>query len=59
MELREDFMVFEKLSGVLLGFPFFDKYETTIQANNIFLHFPDFTIQLKLMQTAESKTETY
>ena len=50
-------MVFEKLSGILLSaFPFFDKNEITIDADNRYLHFPDFTFQLNLMQTAGSKT---
>ena len=55
LELTEDFMVFEKLSGILLGFPFFDN-EITIDAHNRYLHFPEFTFQLNLMQTAGSKT---
>ena len=48
-------MVFGKLSGILLEFPFFDKHEIRIDAHNRFLHFPDFTFQLNLMQTAGSK----
>ena len=56
LEITEDFMVFEKLSGILLGFPFFDKNEITIDAHNRYLHFPEFTFQLNLMQTAGSKT---
>ena len=56
LELTEDFMVFEKLSGILLGFPFFDKNEITIDAHNRYLHFPEFTFQLNLMQMAGSKT---
>ena len=49
-------MVFEKLSGILLGFPFFDKKEITIYAHKNYLHFPDFTFQLNLMQTGSWKT---
>ena len=56
LELTEDLMVFENLSGIILGLPFFDKNEIRVDAHNCYLHFPDFTLQLNLMQTAGSKT---
>ena len=56
LELTEDLRVFEKLSGILLGFPFFDKNEIRMDAHNCYQPFPDFTLQLNLMQTAGSKT---
>ena len=55
LELTEDIMVFEKLSGILLGFPFFDKNEITIDAHNHYLHFPEFTFHLNLMRRQAQK----
>ena len=49
LQFEEQFMVFETLSAILLGFPFFDKNEIIIDAHNRLLQTPEFTFQLNLM----------
>ena len=51
LQFEEHFMKFETLSAILpilLGFPFFDKYEIIIDAHNRLLQTPEFNFQLKL-----------
>ena len=49
LQFEEQFMVFETLSAILLGFPFFDRNEIIIDAHNRLLQTPEFTFQLNLM----------
>ena len=49
LQFDEQFMVFETLSAILLGFPFFDKNEIIIDAHNRLLQTPESTFQLNLM----------
>ena len=49
LQFEEQFMVFETLSAILLGFPFFDKNEIIFDAHNRLLQTPEFTFQLNLM----------
>ena len=50
LQFEEQFLVFETLSVILLGFPFFDKNEIIIDAHNRLFQTPDFTFQLSFMQ---------
>ena len=49
LQFEEQFMVFETLSAILLGSPFFDKNEIIIDAHNRLLQTPEFYFQLNLM----------
>ena len=49
LQFEEQFMVFETLSAILLGFPFFDKNDIIIDAHKNLLQIPDFTFQLNLV----------
>ena len=50
LDFIEQFMVFENLSGILLGLPFFDKYKIKIDVHNRLLQSPEFSFQLNTMQ---------
>ena len=56
LDFIEQFMVFENLSGILLGLPFFDKYKIKIDVHNRLLQSPEFSFQLNTMQTVGSST---
>ena len=48
----EEFMILEKMNSVILGAPFFEKNNITIDLVNKRLNCPDFTLQLNQVQTA-------
>ena len=50
-------MVFETLSAILLGFPFFDKNEIIIDAHNILLQTPETNFQLNFMHIKGSNKQ--
>ena len=49
LKFEEQFIVFETLSAILLGFPFYDKDHTIIGANNRLLQTPESAFELILM----------
>ena len=58
LQFEEQFMVFETLSAILLGFPFFDKNEIIIDAHNRLLQTPEFTFQLNLRHIKGNNKQT-